>query len=301
MSAVKDALLVAAPRAKEDVASLRALALGLLFHSSWSPASDAPHPLEALLFRLTLHEAATEQAARAQVIEALGKDADAVARRLAAGDPAAASAFARSLETLSEDSREELLAAAERFHDQAVDAIVAGRFPVPLPLVSVLPLVIETVQVVRRAGAGDAKRAAQELAVQRAREGLSAPDRALYAELCDQWLADPDAEDEDAADMVRYARNLAGNGGTALEAVLLLAFLDHHRVSPLPGEPNPDPAGGVEIDSPGFLEDYGTFLTQRGNLKLALRTWRLCAFVGEIPPTVRAKIAAVEETLASQN
>jgi hypothetical protein len=302
LGAVKDALLEAAPRHREDPDALRALGLGLLFHSSWSPSSEQPHPLETLLFRLALHERAGAGA------HGHGPSGH-----------------------LSAERREAMLETARKLHDRVVDAIVADRFPVPLPLVSVLPLVIETVQLIRKTGAEEAKEAARELAIRRATEGLSAPDRELYAELCDEWLqsnegaGDGDGDDKGDGDgddkgdddgddkgdddgdapsaiaMVRYSRHLASAGGTSLEAVLLLAFLDHHRVTPIPGEPSPDPEGGVEIDSPEFLERYGAFLAQRGLLKLALRTFKLCRYSGEIPRSVQDRIKALEAALGSMS
>ncbi len=302
---LKEALLDAAPRYRDDDARLRSLALGLLYHSSWSPELDEPHPLETMLFRLTLQETAVEQQTRASLLSSLGEDPDALARRLAAGDPEAAKAWQTSFDELPEEKRVELLRAAERYHDEVVQAVTEGRFAVPLPLVSVLPLVIRTVSVIRDAADDDAARkAAQELAVQQAREGLAEADRALYLELCDQWLASDEADeadDDEEINRVRYVRGLAAVGSSSVEPVLLLAFLDHHRVTPIPGEPNPDPAGGQEIDSPAFLERYGTFFAEQGRQELALRTWRLCRFSGDIPASVQKRIDAAEKEIAARN
>jgi hypothetical protein len=307
LKGLKEALLDAARRYRDDDARLRSLALGLLYHSSWSPELEEPHPLETMLFRLTLQETAVEQQTRASLLSSLGEDPDALARRLAAGDPEAAEAWQASFDELPEEKRVELLRAAERYHDEVVQAVTEGRFAVPLPLVSVLPLVIRTVSVIRDAADdNEARQAAQELAVQQAREGLSEADRALYLELCDQWLASDEAaeaddEDEDEINRVRYVRGLAAVGSSSVEPVLLLAFLDHHRVTPIPGEPNPDPAGGQEIDSPAFLERYGAFFAEQGRQELALRTWRLCRFGGDIPASVQKRIDAAEKEIAARN
>ncbi len=59
---------------------------------------------------------------------------------------------------------------------------------------------------------------------------------------------------------------------SSLEPLLLLAFLEHNRVSQPDGELTPDLAAGLKIDRPDFLEPYPTFLAERGDLELALRS-----------------------------
>jgi hypothetical protein len=180
------------------------------------------------------------------------------------------------------------------------EAVASGSFAVPLPLVSVLPLVIETVQVARTADDKDGHDKAREVAMRHAKEGLSAADRTMYIALCDEWLLSPVDKTDDQIESVRYARRLASVGASSLEPLLLLAFLEHSRVSQLNGEPTPDPAQDLELDSPAFLAQYGKFLAERGDLELALRTWRLCRFIGPIPDAVQALIDQAESQLAAR-
>ncbi len=286
---LKDDLMGAAARCQQDD-ELRALGLGLLFHSSWAPELEVPHPVETMLFRLALRDTAVEQQRRARLVQSLGDDKGGIGGKLASGNPEGARQWQEAFDALPEDKRVELLQAAEKFHDGVVESVVSGGFAVPLPLVSVLPLVIETVHVARTAPDAGGQNKAREVAMKHADAGLSSWDRNLYVSLCDEWLRSDEAEDHEQGESVRYARRLATVGSSSLEPLLLLAFLEHNRVSPLPGEPTPNPDEGLEIDSPAFLERYGSFLAERGDLELAVRTWRLCRFAGAIPDSVQTLI-----------
>ncbi len=294
---LKDSFLGAAAQCDQDH-ELRALALGLLLHSSWSPDHEVVHPLEALLFRLALRDTAVEQQTRARLIQTLGDKDSEVGDKLASGNPEGARQWHKAFDALPETERVELLEAAGRFHDSVVQAVASGSFAVPLPLVSVLPLVHETVQVARTADDENGREKAREVAMHHAKEGLSSWDRTMYIELCDEWLASPEDKTDDQIESVRYARRLTSEGASSLEPLLLLAFLEHSRVSQLNGEPTPNPAQGLELDSPAFLEQYGSFLADRGDLELALRTWRLCRFAGPIPDSVQSLIDHTESQLA---
>lgn len=302
---LKARLLAAATRLAHRPDDLRAIALGLLYHSVFSPTAETPSPLTALLFRLALYDTAQEQQVRAGLLQGIVADTDAAAARLAAGDREALDAWQVSFDALPSEERSQLIQRAEAFHGEVQDAITQGSFPVPLPLASVLPLLTRTLHALRQApeGSDEALQAAREASTRVAREGLSPEDRSLYRELCDDWLSA--AQDQGASDkqvqQVRYARGMANAGPSSLEPLLLLGFLDHHQVSPLLAEPSPDPEEGADLDSPAFLARYASFLEKRGQLALALRTYQLCELAGEVPTDVPARILALDERLSKQN
>jgi SEC-C motif len=286
---LKTSILGAAANCDQDN-ELRALALGLLLHSSWAPDLEMPHPLEALLFRLALRDTAVEQQTRARLIHTLADENSGLSAKLASGSPEGARQWQEAFDKLPEAQRVELLQTAQRFHDSVAEAVASGSFAVPLPLVSVLPLVIETVHVARDADDESGRDKAREVAMRHAKAGLSSEDRTMYVTLCDEWLESPENQNDEQAESVRYARRLASVGASSLEPLLLLAFLEYNRVSQLSGEPTPNPAEGLELDNATFLEVYGSFLAERGDRKLALRTWQLCRFAGPIPDSVQSLI-----------
>lgn len=287
-------LLETAPEAA-DTSELRALALGLIFAGALKvPAADQRNPLVPLVFRVSLQEHLEADRVLDRVIDDLqirGMSREELYRR----KDELGEGITRRMEQLGHAARHRLLEQGDRRMEHVESLLKDGRFPVHLPFVTLLPILLRL--TLRKGWRGKVAANAGIEAIEEGRSEWISEDASLFGDCLDQWLAKDDRSRPDVTSAVRLVRETIRLGGLAAFGwQLALGSLHHMPSLTFSGEEDClDGLGKAEDGfSARFLERYGDLVHASGFPALARRTWALCRLLGAMPEEVARKLGEKE-------
>jgi hypothetical protein len=264
---LEKALVDAAPRA-HGPDELRALALGVVLALAHETGAPGPNPLLCMLFRKSVREHMGALVRMEQLVDELGGRSTAV-RKLRDRDAEAARRMTELAATLSPGEVNRLRESFDTQLDDAAAIIGEGRFPVGLPLVSLLPL-LDSLQRMERDGPPAV--AALVSALDEALAILVDEDLALFGAVLDRWLARDDCGDRALTSTVLTVRGLALGGDLGpLWRPLALSAVRTGTISLIDDDGRAASAYGGSPFSARFLERYARDLDDRGYPALARR------------------------------
>ena len=275
-------LLVA--RHETQTADLRALALGLFLCAatetnagdSGGVSSAGPNPLVVVLFRLSIQKAVRADQTVQGVIDRLGGE-EAVRRGIETDDQEVQRQIGDLAERLDPEERDQVEAYFEETMERIKKSIRDNKFPVPLPLVSVLPLMAEVDRILPDEPSPEDVKEDLTRAVLAACEGLSDEDLRLYAWSLQEWLDSAPEDASNEASMVAVVLSLVKAGSLApLDWPLMTTAVQKDQTTALPGEGElVAELKDDDILAPAALERYAEFLDTQGYPGLAQRTRQL--------------------------
>lgn len=265
-----DKLFDAAARVS-DVDVLRSLALGVLLGTATETMSDGPNPLVAILFRLSIKELVRSYHTINELVERLGGE-ETVRTAIATSDQTMNRKIEGMTTALKPEDRRLLEGVFDETTRHIEQSIRQGGFPVPLSLVSVLPLLVDLARFSPETPtASDLKEA-----LLAACDGLVDEDLRLYGKLLQQWLDTAPRDDPETTSMVSMVFALVTAGSLQpLDWPLMISAVQHGGNSLLPGEDDLLAELGEDFLEPSSLERYADFLENRGYVALAQRTREL--------------------------
>ena len=209
-----------------------------------------------------------------KIIDRIGGDKDEFVKLFQSGDPKLKEQFNQVWEEIDTSDR---VALETHFYDQEEKLwklISSGKFPVPLPFASLLPLTVEALAASRQL-----KTKQNQQLIDRMISGFLPEDSRLYYSVLEEWKRENKNCDEEVVwDAVGLMSGLTVNGGLGgrILAGLFLSYLKTGTYSVIDEAEmkilkvwNPDSGESI------FAEEYAKYLRSKGYPELANRTLSL--------------------------
>ena len=262
----------AAVRWRKNPDDLRSLVLGAFLAHAYSAGGHELNPLVCVMFRRTVFDQMATMKEIDGMMSKLG-DREDLRERLLRGDESLFSDMERLVRELDTKTEQSMRAALERQMEETREIIREGRFPVPLPFCTMLPLICRVDRVTRQ---GRPSRKKLQKLLYESLEEIGPEDLRLYVKFLDHWVDKKAGSHPELVEAVALVRSMAAGGHLQpLDFPLLINGVDKMVFSMTKVEAEIAPDIKEDRITADSLETYANFLESKGYPALARRTRKL--------------------------